>query len=227
LETYAKKDGSNITEADWVTKLGDESIENGDKLAKSSTVKSYVDKIQTALQSNITQNTNDITGLKSEKANVKLDNINDEGKKVIKNLIKVSKADGDDNIVEISGGTETNGQTKEYKLAVKKSEVQKIAKDSVEVTSEENSGITVTPDKTTDTKKTTYKLTLDGAKIKELAGTTDLEKTYAKKDASNLDENNATTNRDNWINKLGTENISETITENAAKGKLTNRKSSK
>ncbi|MDK9581264.1 hypothetical protein QQA45_07195, partial [Sneathia sanguinegens] len=55
LETYAKKDGSNITEADWVTKLGDESIENGDKLAKSSTVKSYVDKIQTALQSNITK----------------------------------------------------------------------------------------------------------------------------------------------------------------------------
>ena len=227
LETYAKKDGSNITEADWVTKLGDESIENGDKLAKSSTVKSYVDKIQTALQSNITQNTNDITGLKSEKANVKLDNINDEGKKVIKNLIKVSKADGDDNIVEISGGTETNGQAKEYKLAVKKSEVQKIAKDSVEVTSEENSGITVTPDKTTDTKKTTYKLTLDGAKIKELAGTTDLEKTYAKKDASNLDENNATTNRDNWINKLGTENISETITENAAKGKLTTEKAVK
>ena len=227
LETYAKKDGSNITEADWVTKLGDESIENGDKLAKSSTVKSYVDKIQTALQSNITQNTNNITKLKSEKANVKLDNINDDGKEVIKNLIKVSKADGDDNIVEISGGTETNGQAKEYKLAVKKSEVQKIAKDSVEVTSEENSGITVTPDKTTDTKKTTYKLTLDGAKIKELAGTTDLEKTYAKKDASNLDENNATTNRDNWINKLGTENISETITENAAKGKLTTEKAVK
>ena len=227
LETYAKKDGSNITEADWVTKLGDESIENGDKLAKSSEVKSYVDKIQTALQSNITQNTNNITELKSEKANVKLDNINDDGKEVIKNLIKVSKADGDDNIVEISGGTETNGQAKEYKLAVKKSEVQKIAKDSVEVTSEENSGITVTPDKTKDTKKTTYKLTLDGAKIKELAGTTDLEKTYAKKDASNLDENNATTNRDNWINKLGTENISETITENAAKGKLTTEKAVK
>ncbi|MDK9581257.1 hypothetical protein QQA45_07160, partial [Sneathia sanguinegens] len=218
LETYAKKDGSNITEADWVTKLGDESIENGDKLAKSSTVKSYVDKIQTALQSNITQNTKDITGLKSEKANVKLDNINDEGKEVIKNLIKVSKADGDDNIVEISGGTETNGQAKEYKLAVKKSEVQKIAKDSVEVTSEENSGIKI--DTTNSNDKKTYKLSLEETKVKELAGTTDLEKTYAKKDASNLDENNATTNRDNWINKLGTENISETITENAAKGKL-------
>uniref|UniRef100_UPI002803939D YadA C-terminal domain-containing protein n=1 Tax=uncultured Sneathia sp. TaxID=278067 RepID=UPI002803939D len=97
----------------------------------------------------------------------------------------------------------------------------------VEVKSEANSGITVTPDKTTDTKKTTYKLTLDGAKIKELAGTTNVDKTYAKVDASNLDENNATTNRDNWINKLGTENISETITENATKGKLTTEKAVK
>ena len=158
-------------------------------------------------------------------AKVALDNINDEGKEVIKNLIKVSKADGDDNIVEISGGIETNGQAKEYKLAVKKSEVQKIAKDSVEVTSEENSGIKI--DTTNSNDKKTYKLSLDETKVKELAGTTDLEKTYAKKDASNLDENNATTNRDNWINKLGTENISETITENAAKGKLTTEKAVK
>ncbi|WP_285152352.1 hypothetical protein, partial [Sneathia sanguinegens] len=75
--------------------------------------------------------------------------------------------------------------------------------------------------------KKAYKLSLEETKVKELAGTTDLEKTYAKKDASNLDENNATTNRDNWINKLGTENISETITENAAKGKLTTEKAVK
>ncbi|MDK9579918.1 hypothetical protein QQA45_00010 [Sneathia sanguinegens] len=85
-------------------------------------------------------------------AKVALDNINDEGKEVIKNLIKVSKADGDDNIVEISGGTETNGQAKEYKLAVKKSEVQKIAKDSVEVTSEENSGIKIDTTNSNDKK---------------------------------------------------------------------------
>ncbi|MDK9581208.1 hypothetical protein QQA45_06910, partial [Sneathia sanguinegens] len=60
--------------------------------------------------------------------------------------------DGDDNIVEISGGTETNGQAKEYKLAVKKSEVQKIAKDSVEVTSEENSGIKIDTTNSNDKK---------------------------------------------------------------------------
>ena len=40
---YAKLDGSNITEANWVGKLGDASIENGTKLAKSSAVKTYVD----------------------------------------------------------------------------------------------------------------------------------------------------------------------------------------
>ena len=40
--TYAKKDASNITEANWITKLGDADIENGTKLAKSSAVKDYV-----------------------------------------------------------------------------------------------------------------------------------------------------------------------------------------
>ena len=39
---YAKLDASNITEANWVTKLGDADIENGTKLAKSSAVKTYV-----------------------------------------------------------------------------------------------------------------------------------------------------------------------------------------
>ena len=39
---YAKLDASNITEANWVTKLGDADIENGTKLAKSSAVKDYV-----------------------------------------------------------------------------------------------------------------------------------------------------------------------------------------
>ena len=50
LEAYAKKDASNITESEWVTKLGDDSLESGSKLAKSSAVKEYVDKINSGLE---------------------------------------------------------------------------------------------------------------------------------------------------------------------------------
>ena len=50
LEAYAKKDASNITESEWVTKLGDNSLENGNKLAKSKAVKEYVDKINIGLE---------------------------------------------------------------------------------------------------------------------------------------------------------------------------------
>ncbi|MBE3030765.1 YadA C-terminal domain-containing protein, partial [Sneathia sp. DSM 16631] len=66
------------------------------------------------------------------------------------------------------------------------------------------------------------KTKIDGALQSSVA-----DNKYAKVDASNLDENNATTNRDKWINKLGTEKISEAITENAAKGKLTTEKAVK
>ncbi|WP_288847944.1 hypothetical protein, partial [uncultured Sneathia sp.] len=49
LDAYAKKDASNISESDWVTKLGDDSLENGNNLAKSSAVK----KLKTELQKQI------------------------------------------------------------------------------------------------------------------------------------------------------------------------------
>ena len=151
-------------------------------------------------------NSTDLSGY----ATTNLDNITDEGKKAVKKLVNVTKEtltdNTDENILNLT--TENNNENanaKDYKLSVKKSKIQEIAKDAVEVTSEKNSGITVTPDKTTDTKKTTYKLTLDGAKIKELAGTTNVDKTYAKVDASNITENK-------WVEKLG-----DTSLENGTK----------
>ena len=198
-------------------------------LADATSNTDAINKKQFDEELNKKANATDLSGY----ATTNLANITEEGKKAVKKLVNVTTetlADNtDENILNLTteNNNDENANAKDYKLSVKKSKIQEIAKDAVEVKSEANSGITVTPDKTTDTKKTTYKLTLDGAKIKELAGTTNVDKTYAKVDASNLDENNATTNRDNWINKLGTENISETITENATKGKLTTEKAVK
>ena len=357
--TYAKKDASNITEAKWVEKLGDTSLENGTKLAKSSAVKEYVDKIKSGLEDkglkftadnaadnlvklgetlsivgrsgannlevktwkhgpndqqdkqedytteNVTThyekatdgkqqifvgikekptfkkitlkdgetkqvdltptkdglslNGKKLTGLEAgtentdainkkqfddalaNKANstdlnsyakIGLDNISVEGKKVIKGLINVSTDDKDtDNIATVTGGDNTeDGNAKEYKVSVKKSTIEGIAQaeakkfvsDSVTVSSTDNA-IEVTKDTATEN-KVEYKLKLNQAKIKELSGTTNLATEYAKVDASNLDKTNETTNRDKWINKLGTEKISKTITENADKGKLTTEK---
>ena len=50
LKEYALKDASNIDVTNWVTKLGDDSLESGSKLAKSSAVKEYVDKIKSGLE---------------------------------------------------------------------------------------------------------------------------------------------------------------------------------
>ena len=110
-----------------------------------------------------------------------------------------------------------NANAKDYKLSVKKSKIQEIAKDAVEVKSEANSGITVTPDKTTDTKKTTYKLTLDGAKIKELAGTTNVDKTYAKVDGSNIKDLNAD-NKKAWATGIGASSITDTTKDQLVTG---------
>ena len=198
-------------------------------LAEATSNTDAINKKQFDEELNKKANATDLSGY----ATTNLANITEEGKKAVKKLVNVTTEtltdNTDENILNLTteNNNDENANAKDYKLSVKKSKIQEIAKDAVEVKSEANSGITVTPDKTTDTKKTTYKLTLDGAKIKELAGTTNVDKTYAKVDASNLDENNATTNRDNWINKLGTENISETITENATKGKLTTEKAVK
>ena len=50
LKEYALKDASNIDVTKWVTKLGDDSLENGNNLAKSKAVKEYVDKIKNGLE---------------------------------------------------------------------------------------------------------------------------------------------------------------------------------
>ncbi|MFG5919277.1 hypothetical protein ACFFBA_000655, partial [Sneathia vaginalis] len=81
---------------------------------------------------------------------------------------------GDDNILEITGGTEKDGQAKDYKLSVKKSTIEGIAKeeakkfvsDSVTVSSTDKA-IEVTKDTSVEN-KVDYKLTLNQAKIKEL-----------------------------------------------------------
>ncbi|MBE2990196.1 hypothetical protein IMK14_06095, partial [Sneathia sp. DSM 16630] len=175
-------------------------------------------KYETDKQTFVTNS--EITKKLGDYADKKLSNITDEGKKVIKDLIKVSKADGNDNILEISGGNEKDGQAKEYKLSVKKTEVQKLVKDAVEVTSDTNSGITVTPDKTNNT-KTTYKLSLKGDKIKELAGTTNIAKEYAKVNGSNI-TGLTDDNKKAWATGIGLSSISDTtkdqlVTDKAVK----------
>ncbi len=117
-----------------------------------------------------------------DKANKTLDNITDDGKKVIKD----------------------------------------IAKDAVEVTSDTNSGINV--ETTKDTDKTTYKLSLDGDKIKDLAGTKNIATEYAKVDGSNLTGLDDA-KKQTWATGIGISSISDTtkdqlVTDTAVKNYL-------
>ena len=187
------------------------------RAATEGAVKEVNDAIKT-VENNISKKA-DKTEL-SDYADKKLSNITDEGKKVIKDLIKVSKADGNDNMLEISGGNEKDGQVKEYKLSVKKTEVQKLVKDAVEVTSDKDSGITVTPDTTNNT-KTTYKLSLDESKIKSLAGTTNIATEYAKVNGTNL-SGLTDDNKKAWATGIGASSITDTtkdqlVTDKAVK----------
>ena len=149
-----------------------------------------------------------------KKANSTLSNITEEGKKVVKKLVNVTKEtianNNDENILNLTteNDNNTNGDSKEYKLSVKKSKVQEIAKETVEVTTENNSGLKVETDRTTNANKVTYKLALDTDKIKELVGTTNIDKTYAKVDGSNitaLDE----TKKENWATGIGTKTVED------------------
>ena len=149
-----------------------------------------------------------------KKANSTLSNITEEGKKVVKKLVNVTKEtianNNDENILNLTteNDNNANGNSKEYKLAVKKSKVQEIAKETVEVTTENNSGLKVEADRTTNANKVTYKLALDTDKIKELVGTTNIDKTYAKVDGSNitaLDE----TKKENWATGIGTKTVED------------------
>uniref|UniRef100_UPI0025930B00 hypothetical protein n=1 Tax=uncultured Sneathia sp. TaxID=278067 RepID=UPI0025930B00 len=182
------------------------------RAATEGAVKEVNDAIKT-VENNISKKADktDLSGY----ANTGLSNITEEGKKAVKKLVNVTKEtltdNTDENILNLTteNNNDENANAKDYKLSVKKSKIQEIAKDAVEVTSDKGSGITVTPDKTTDTKKTTYKLTLDEAKIKELAGTANVDKTYAKVDGSNITGLTAD-NKKAWATGIGTTSISDT-----------------
>ncbi|WP_277284043.1 YadA-like family protein [Sneathia sanguinegens] len=149
-----------------------------------------------------------------KKVNSTLSNITEDGKKVVKKLVNVTKetiaANNDENILNLTteNDNNTNGDSKEYKLSVKKSKVQEIAKETVEVTTENNSGLKVETDKTTNANKVIYKLALDTDKIKELVGTTNIDKTYAKVDGSNITDLDET-KKENWATGIGTKTVED------------------
>ena len=219
----------NITVNKKITGLEDGSISAGSKEAiNGGQLKTELDKkLDATTYNNEKQNfvtNNEITNKLGNYADKKLSNITVEGKKVIKGLINVSTDDTDtDNIATVTGGTNTEDENaKDYKISVKKSKVQEIAKEAVEVTSDNGSGIKV--DSTKGKDKTTYKLSLDEAKIKELAGTTDLNTTFAKVDGSNL-INLDDEKKKAWA-KIGTDKIEEAskdmlVTDKAVKEYLT------
>uniref|UniRef100_UPI0023FA0A91 YadA C-terminal domain-containing protein n=1 Tax=Sneathia sanguinegens TaxID=40543 RepID=UPI0023FA0A91 len=188
-----------------------------EKAVSGKTVHTYVEGIK-----------NNFTTSLGDYAKKDLDNITTKGKEEIKKLVNVSKADGNDNILEITGGTETNGQAKDYKLSVKKSTIEGIAKaeakkfvsDSVKVSSTDGA-ITVDTDKTTDANVINYKLTLNETKIKSLAGTANLATEYAKVDGTNL-TNLDDTKKKAWATGIGTSSIDATtkdelVTDTAVK----------
>ena len=89
--------------------------------------------------------------------------------------------------------------------------IKDIAKDAVEVTSDTNSGITVTQENTNNT-KTTYKLSLDEDKIKQLSGTTNLAQEYAKVDGSNI-KGLKDADKKVWATGIGISSIDATTTK--------------
>ena len=161
-------------------------------------------------------------------AKVDLSNVNNDGKKLIRDLVNVDAKtfddNSDENILNVENNNPSNDEAKTYKLSVNKSKVQDIAKDTVVVEGDDNTGIKVSKDTTkSDNKKTTYKVSLDADKIKELAGTTNVDTTFAKVDGTNLDS----ANKDNWAKHLGTNSIAETIANNDGNGYLVTEKAVK
>ncbi|MDK9580793.1 hypothetical protein QQA45_04590, partial [Sneathia sanguinegens] len=192
-----------------------------EKAVSGKTVHTYVEGIKNNFKTSL-----------EDYAKKDLDNITEKGKEEIKKLVNVSKVDDNDNILEITGGTEAKGQAKDYKLSVKKSTIEGIAKeeakkfvsDSVKVSSTDGA-ITVAADKTTDANVINYKLTLNKEKIKELSGTTNLATEYAKVDGTNL-TNLDDTNKKAWATGIGTSSIDATtkdelVTDKAVKEYLT------
>ncbi|MBE2989970.1 hypothetical protein IMK14_04900, partial [Sneathia sp. DSM 16630] len=161
-------------------------------------------------------------------AKVDLSNINNDGKKLIRDLVNIDAKTFDDksdeNILNVENNNPSNDEAKTYKLSVNKSKVQDIAKDTVVVEGDDNTGIKVSKDTTkSNNKKITYKVSLDADKIKELAGTTNANTIFAKVDGTNLDS----ANKDNWAKNLGTNSIADTITNNDGNGHLVTEKAVK
>ena len=191
---YAKLDGSNITEANWVGKLGDASIENGTKLAKSSAVKTYVDteinNISTKVSSKLSSDDVDVKGdayisvasdatktnhytltFDKEKLGKELDLTNNTNLNT--KLAKYALLDGSnlDNIV-VNKWAEKLGTgsiaTNETNLVTGKT-VYSAIKSSKTKVEKEGDIITVTPSSKTDTgiNGVTYKIGINDAKLNE------------------------------------------------------------
>ena len=138
LDKKADKDAGNIEISKWQTKLGDGKNEAGNTgLVTGSTLnkalegkadKTYVDGElnKKADKSDITNLTNSITN----KANISLNNIDESGKTVIKNLAKGS--------IKVANGTNTTvseekeGDTKVYKVNVSNETIKNAIKSDLE-----------------------------------------------------------------------------------------------
>ena len=155
--------------------LGDGLGENGaNKYIQTQTATGGVNiQLVDALKTKLDNLPEDVNSSLAGKANVALDNITNDGRKVIADTIVVQ-----------------------------------------EDASKESSALSVTS--TSDsTGKKTVNIALDNEKIKEIAGTDQLEQNYAKADASNITSENG--NQQKWRNALGAMTFSGDAGEQQAK----------
>ncbi|WP_277284047.1 YadA-like family protein [Sneathia sanguinegens] len=238
--TYAKKDASNITEAKWVEKLGDTSLENGTKLAKSSAVKEYVDKIKSGLEDKGLKFTADNAADNLVKLGETLSIVGRSGEN--NQEVKTWKHGPNDQQDKQEDYTTENVTTHYEKTTDGKQQIfvgikEKPTFKKITLKDGETKQVDLTPTKDglslngkkltgleagTENTDAINKKQFDDA-LANKANSTDLN-SYAKVDASNLDENNVTTNRDKWINKLGVTSINKNTTDNSKNGKLTTEK---
>lgn len=146
LNKKADKDAGNIEISKWQTKLGDGKNEAGNtglvtggtlnKALEGKADKTYVDGElnKKADKSDITNLTNSITN----KANISLNNIDESGKTVIKNLAKGS--------IKVANGTNTTvseeaeGDTKVYKVNVSNETIKNAIKNDLDKKADKDAG---------------------------------------------------------------------------------------
>ena len=117
LAAYAKKDASNVTDPDaWGTAIATGAVADGDVKAVSGDT--IYDALQTAKSNLQTQITNYATLINTQlnnKANIAMDNINDDGKTVIRGLAQEAvTVTGGDNITVAES---TDGNAKVYTVS--------------------------------------------------------------------------------------------------------------